>query len=278
MANHLTLEEKSRAVSLLVEGNSLRATTRLTGIHRTTIQDLLVRIGDGAALLLDQAMRGLKCKRLQADEIWTYVGKKQRHLAVGDDESRMGDFYTYVALDSESKVIPCYRVAKRNGKETHAFLQDLAGRLDGRIQLSADEYQPYVAAVRKAFGDRVDFGQMVKFFEVCKEGERRYSPPHVSRVVRKAVVGSPDGSHISTAYVERQNLSIRMGCRRFTRLTNAFSKKLENLKAAVALHMAHYNFCRPHSTVKTTPAVAAGVVPAPWTVEELIRQTDWRID
>lgn len=276
--NHLSLAEKARVVSLLTEGNSLRATTRLTGIHRTTIQDLLVRVGEGCGLLMDQAMRGLKCERLQVDEIWSYVGKKQRHLALDDNEAAMGDFYTFVALDSASKVIPCYRVAKRNGRETQAFLTDLAARVEGRIQLSADEYQPYVAAVRKAFGERADFGQMVKFFEVCKEGERRYSPPHVSRVVRKTIYGSPDASHISTAYVERQNLSIRMGCRRFTRLTNAFSKKLENLRAAVALHFAHYNFVRPHSTLKTTPAVAAGVLPEPWTIEELIRQTDWRID
>ena len=217
-------------------------------------------------------MRNLPCKRVEVDEIWTYVGKKQRHVTSQDDMNTVGDFWTWVALDAETKLVPSYRVGKRDAATAQAFIADLSMRLANRVQLSSDGLRLYLEAVEASFGADVDYAQIVKSYEAEPIGPGRYSPPKVVSTEKASIVGKPNMKLVSTSYVERNNLTMRMNMRRFTRLTNAFSKKAENLKAAVALHFAHYNFVRRHSSLGkgTTPAIAAGVTSRPWTITELV--------
>lgn len=271
--NRLSLDRRTQAINCLVEGSSIRSTERMTGIHRDTIMRLLVEVGTGCSALMDTHMRDLTCRRLQVDEIWTYVGKKQRQVTKEDDQSRVGDQWTFVALDAETKLVPVYRIGKRNLPTASAFMDDLADRLSNRVQISSDALSAYVDATERAFGADVDYGQVVKFYEAEPIGPGRYSPPRVIRAERHTLAGSPDPKHISTSLVERQNLTMRMSMRRFTRLTNAFSKKVENLQAAVALHFAHYNFVRIHSKHRVTPAMAAGVSDRLWSLGDLVEQT-----
>jgi IS1 family transposase len=271
--NRLSLDRRAQAINCLVEGNSIRSTERMTGIHRDTIMRLLVEVGSGCSALMDTHMRDLSCERLQVDEIWTYVQKKQRHVAAEDDTGRVGDFWTFVALDADTKLIPVYRIGKRDLPTAQAFMSDLAERLTNRVQLSSDALRAYVDATEQAFGADVDYGQLIKAYEAEPIGPGRYSPPHVTSVQRLPIAGSPDPAHISTSFVERQNLTMRMSMRRFTRLTNAFSKKVENLCAAVALHCAHYNFVRVHKSLRVSPAMAAGVSSRLWSLEDLVAQT-----
>lgn len=239
-------------------------------MHRDTILRLLVRVGEGCERLMDEQMHGLSCERIQVDEIWCFVKKKQRHLTPKDDPYRTGDVWTFVAEDADTKLIPVYRVGKRDLPTATTFLNDLSSRLVNRVQLSSDALAAYVSASDSAFGIDVDYGQIVKTYEAEPIGPGRYSPPHVAGVTKTAVMGNPDFTHISTSYVERQNLTMRMSMRRFTRLTNAFSKKIENLKAAVALHFAYYNFCRIHKTLRVTPAMEAGITNRLWDLGELV--------
>jgi IS1 family transposase len=218
-------------------------------------------------------MRELPCRRIEVDEIWAYVGKKQRHLTQDDDPRRVGDQYTFVALDPETKIIPAYRVGKRDLPTATAFITDLSERLANRIQLSSDALAAYVEATERAFGADIDYGQEVKAYEAEPVGRGRYSPPHVTSAQRVVIAGNPDQALISTSLVERQNLTMRMSMRRFTRLTNAFSKKVENLRAAVSLHFAHYNFVRVHRTLRVTPAMEAGVSNRLWSLDELVERT-----
>jgi len=218
-------------------------------------------------------MRGLNCKRIQVDEIWSYVQKKQRRITPADDPRRVGDQWTFVAIDPATKLVPTYRVGKRDGATAVEFLNDLSGRLANRVQLSSDGLTTYIDAVEQAFGADVDYGQIVKFYEAEPIGPGRYSPPQVVRTERAVIAGDPNQKHISTSMIERQNLTMRMGMRRFTRLTNAFSKKVENLRAAVALHFAHYNFVRIHRTLRVTPAMAGGVTDRLWSLGELVELT-----
>lgn len=270
--NKLKSEKKEAVMAALVEGNSVRSTERMTGVHRDTILRLLVRVGSGCERLLDETMRDLPCERIQVDEIWSYVGKKQRHLTHRDNPLETGDVWTFVALDADTKVVPCYRVGKRTAPHARAFLSDLSGRLTNRVQLSSDALNAYVEASEAAFGNRVDYGQIVKSYEAEPIGPGRYSPPHVVSADRFPMSGNPDWKHISTSYIERQNLTMRMSMRRFTRLTNAFSKKLDNLKAAVAVHFAHYNLVRIHRSLRVTPAMAAGVTDRLWSIGELLEE------
>jgi IS1 family transposase len=212
-------------------------------------------------------------RRLQVDEIWGFVAKKQRQVQEGDDRSRVGDQWTFVALDPETKLIPSFRVGKRDLGTATDFMCDLSERLANRVQLSSDALAAYVEATEEAFGADIDYGQAVKFYEADPIGPGRYSPPRVVRQDKAVVTGEPDQAHISTSLIERQNLTMRMSIRRFTRLTNAFSKKVENHKAAVALHFAHYNFVRLHSTIRCSPAMAAGVSRHLWTLDELVART-----
>jgi IS1 family transposase len=219
---------------------------------------------------MDTKMRKLSCKNIEVDELWAYVGKKQRHVGPQDNPKEVGDFYTFVALDPDTKLIPTYRVGKRNFVTAYAFISDLESRLTNRVQISSDKLRAYVDAIDLAFGGNVDYGQIVKSYEAEPIGPGRYSPPKVISTAKQYIIGHPDPKRICTSYVERQNLTIRMQSRRFTRLTNAFSKKIENLKAAVALHFAHYNFVRIHSTLRITPAMAAGITNHVWTIEDLL--------
>jgi len=268
--NILNTEKQEMAIAALVEGSSIRSVERMTGIHRDTIMRLLVRVGDSCQKIMDSTMRGLTCKNIEVDEIWSFVGKKQRHIGKDDDPSRVGDFYTFVALDSDTKLIPAYRVGKRDLPTAQAFMDDLASRLKNRVQLSSDKLAAYVEAVESGFGSEVDYGQIVKSYEAEPIGSGRYSPPRVVSVLKEYIVGCPDWKKICTSYVERSNLTMRMQIRRFTRLTNAFSKKLENLKAAVALHFAHYNFVRIHGKLRVTPAMEAGITNHLWSIRDLI--------
>ena len=270
--NRLSLARRTQIISCLVEGNSIRSTERMTDTHRDTIMRLLVETGEGCAALLDKEMRDLSCRRIQVDEIWAFVGKKRRNVVSTDDHSRVGDQWTFVAIDPETKLIPSHLVGKRSLPNAKAFLNDLASRLTNQVQLSSDAMPSYVEAVEEAFGADVDYGQQVKFYDAEPAGPGRYSPPKVSRVETATLMGNPDVAHISTSLVERQNLTMRMSMRRFTRLTNGFSKKVENHKAAVALHFAHYNFVRLHSTIECSPAMAAGVSRHLWSMEELVEK------
>lgn len=271
--NRLSIDRQATAISALVEGNSIRSVERMTGIHRDTIMRLLVQVGDGCAALMDDEMRNLQSERIQVDEIWAYVGKKQRHVTSNDNKARVGDMWTFVALDPDTKLVPSYRVGKRTRVEAMAFMHDLSGRLANRVQISSDALRTYIDAVEEAFGADVDYGQAVKFYEAEPVGPGRYSPPKVTYQEKTVIAGNPDQRHISTSLVERQNLTMRMSMRRFTRLTNAFSKKVENLRAAVSLHFAHYNYVRVHKTLRVTPAMAAGVSNRLWSMEELVEAT-----
>lgn len=271
--NRLSIDRRTQIVSALVEGNSIRSTERMTGVHRDTIMRLLVEVGTGCAELMDEKMRELPCKRVQVDEIWSYVGKKQRHLKPENDRARVGDQWTFVAIDSDTKLIPSYLVGKRTAVDANIFMRDLSMRLANRIQLSSDAMDAYADAVERSFGADVDYGQAVKFYEAEPIGPGRYSPPKVVDMERSVIVGSPDQRHISTSHIERQNLTMRMSMRRFTRLTNGFSKKLENMKAAVSLHFAHYNFVRQHKTLRVAPAMAAGVTERLWSLQGLVERT-----
>lgn len=271
--NRIPLARRTQIINCLVEGNSIRSTERMTDTHRDTIFRLLVEVGEGCAKIMDEKMRDLPCKRVQVDEIWSDVGKKQMHLKPGEDRSRLGDMWTFVALDPDTKLVPAYRVGKRTRPHAVAFMTDLSDRLANRVQLSSDALNSYVDAVEQAFGAGVDYGQAVKFYDAELIGPGRYAPPRVVSQTKHVVAGDPDQAHISTSIVERQNLTMRMSMRRFTRLTNAFSKKVENLQAAVALHFAHYNVVRLHKSLRTTPAMAAGVSDRLWALEELVGET-----
>jgi IS1 family transposase len=209
-------------------------------------------------------------KRIEVDEIWAYVAKKQRNVDVDDNRRLVGDQYTFVALDPETKLIPCWRVGKRTADTTWEFIFDLKARLADRVQISSDGFEPYTRAIEAAFGCDVDYGQIVKVYGEEDPGRGRYSPPRVVSIEKEEIIGEPEYERISTSLVERSNLTIRMQVRRLTRLTNAFSKKLENLKAAMDLHFVHYNFVRHHSTIRCTPAMEAGIAPSALTVKDLV--------
>jgi IS1 family transposase len=268
--NNLKAQKQGAVISALVEGCSIRSTERMTGVHRDTIMRLMIRIGNACEAIMDQKMRGLKCKKIQVDEIWCYVGKKQRHLKENDDPNSYGDFWTWVAIDADSKLVPTHKVGKRDSQMAYQFIGDLSSRLENRIQLSSDMLNLYVEAVEASFGVDIDYGQIVKSYEAEPIGPGRYSPPHVISAERTPIAGHPNLKDISTSYVERQNLTMRMSMRRFTRLTNAFSKKVENLKATVALHFAHYNFVRVHRALDCTPAMEAKVDNRLWTIGHLV--------
>jgi IS1 family transposase len=266
----LAMGKKVAVLSAMVEGNSIRSTERMTGVHRDTIMRLVVRTGEQCASLLDERMRNLPCRFIQADEIWTYVGKKDKRVGADDNPLEVGDQYVFVAMDAETKLVPCFRVGKRSFNTTWYFVQDLQGRLADRVQLTTDGFPPYLHAIEDAFGADVDYAMLIKSYRESADPEKRYSPGEFVNAVPVPVSGNPKPWLISTSHIERQNLTIRMQLRRFTRLTNAFSKKLENLKAACALHFAHYNFCRIHSTLRITPAMAAGISQEVWPLRRLL--------
>ncbi|RJO69657.1 MAG: transposase [Myxococcales bacterium] len=269
--NKLPRDKQRTILSMLVEGNSIRSIERMTGVHRDTIMRLGLAAGEHCERILDERMRGLECHSLQVDEVWCYVQKKQRHLTKAEKEAkRIGDQYVFVALDASTKLVVSYRVGKRSTDNTFLFLEELRGRVRNTPQLTTDAFAPYPSAVENAFGANISYAQIIKMYEGISEGDARYSPPRVKEVLKSIISGNPDKRKISTSFVERGNLTIRMQMRRFTRLTNAFSKKLENLKAAVALHFAWYNLCRIHSSLRVTPAMQAGLEGRVWDLGELL--------
>jgi IS1 family transposase len=243
----------------------------MLGVHRDTIMRLGLRVGEGCANLLNEVMVNLPCERLELDELWAFVGKKQRHVRETDDASRVGDTWTWVAIDATTKLVPSFMTGKRDSATANAFIADLASRLSGRVQLSTDGFHLYVNPISDAFAGRgVDYAQIHKSYEAEPMGPGRYSPPKVTSTEKTPIFGAPVEELVSTSFVERQNLSMRMGIRRFTRLTNAHSKKLENHGAAVALWFAHYNLSRIHQALRCTPAMAAGVTSTVWSMDELL--------
>ncbi len=272
--NKLSNERKIQILKMLVEGMSIRSVERITGTHRDTIIRLMVRIGKGCEKLLEDNMKGFHSKYLQADEIWAYVGKKERKLTRKEKKSRvLGDQYVFVALDAETKLIPLYTIGKRSMDSTNYFIGKLKHVLrgNGRIQLTTDSYGAYENAIEQTFGMDIDYAQQTKTYRAEIAGAGRYSPPRISDVLSRIVQGTPDVEHISTSLVERHNLTMRMNMRRLTRLTNAFSKKLDNLKASVALYFAHYNFMRIHQSLRMTPAMEAGIAERIWDWNDILK-------
>lgn len=270
--NRLNIERRAQIIGCLVEGNSIRGTVRMTGAAKNTVTKLLVDIGAACEEYQDGAMHDLACDNLQIDEIWAFCQKKEKN--VPEHEKGLfgvGDVYTYTAIDADTKLVPTWLVGQRTAEDAEAFLADLASRLRDRVQITTDGFRPYPKAVSRAFHNNVDFAQLVKMYGPEPFVEKRYSPAVCIGADKRPKIGNPDRDKISTSYVERQNLTMRMGMRRFTRLTNAFSKRIDNLAAAVALHFMHYNFVRVHSTIGTTPAIAAGVADHRWTLNELVQ-------
>lgn len=273
--NTLRLEKKLAIVSALVEGNSIRSIERMTKVHRDTIMRLLCFVGDKCQELLNKKMKNINAKKIQVDEIWTFVKKKQKRVNGGDGRE-VGDQYVFVALEADTKLIPSYTVGKRDFETAFSFLRDLQQRLNSRIQLTSDGFRAYKDTVDMTFGTDVDFAQLVKIYYPSEAKRERYSPGEIIEIVSKSVMGNPDPKQISTSYVERQNLTMRMQMRRFTRLTNGFSKKLKNLKATLALHFAYYNFVRVHSSLRVTPAMEAGITDHVWSLRELLEENGYK--
>jgi IS1 family transposase len=261
------------AIQLLVEGASIRSAERITGLHRDTILRLLVLAGERCIKLLDSRMQNLRCEHLQADEIWNWVFKKQRNLKIGDPVE-FGDAWVFVALDADTKLIPAYVIGKRNRETTYQFLNGVRSRLapEHRFQLSTDGFHFYKKGVEDVFAGQADFAQVIKLFGDYGQHDAagRYSPSPMLETIIKICDGRPDPRRISTSFVERSNLTMRMSIRRMTRLSNAFSKKLDNLKAACALHFAYYDFCRIHQSLRVTPSMEAGLTDHVWTLKELL--------
>ncbi len=283
--NILPESKRVAIVKALVEGNSIRATGRLVGVSKATVLKLLVDLGEMASLYQSHVLRNLPCKRIQCDEIWSFVGAKERAVKAGARQA--GDVWTWTALCADTKLMVSFLVGKRDARAAHAFMADLSERLANRVQLTTDGHRAYLEAVDSAFGSKIDYAMLIKLYGASGEaggsmsGQGKYSPAQVTGIIKEPVLGSPVKEDVSTSFVERQNLTMRMGMRRFTRLTNAFSKKVENHAHAVALHFLHYNFVRPHQTLTkarkgypTTPAMAAGLAQHPWTVEELVGLLD----
>jgi IS1 family transposase len=272
--NRLPIEKRAQILGLMVEGMSIRAISRVTGASKTTIVKLLGDVGTACSKYQDEHLRKLTCKRLQLDEIWSFVGMKQANVPTDlKGTPGIGDVWTWTAIDADTKLVASYLVADRSRHAAHLFVRDLASRLVNRPQVSTDGYKVYLDAVA-GFKGEVDYAKVTKIYDDVPEGQRRYSPPVVTGTKKEVVFGNPDPAHISTSYVERQNLSMRMGMRRFTRLTNAFSKKIENHIHAISLYFMHYNFARIHQTLRVTPAMEAGVSDHLWTLEEIAALAD----
>jgi len=269
--NKLSTEKRSQVVAALVEGNSIRATVRMTGVSKNTIAKLLLELGEACSNYLDKNLVNLDCKRIQCDEIWSFVGAKEKNVpAEKRGQFGFGDVWTWVAMDADTKLIASWAIGGRDAGTAYGFIQDLANRLANRVQLTTDGHRAYLSAIEDALGSNVDYAMLVKLYGNDRESEARYSPAECIGCREVVVSGRPDPKHISTSFIERQNLTMRMGMRRFTRLTNAFSKKLENHIASIAIHYMHYNFCRVHQTLRVTPAMEAGIADHVWSISELL--------
>ena len=281
--NKKSTRDRAMILNLLVEGNSLRSTSRIAGVSINTVTKLLVDAGEACAWYQDRHFQELDCKRIQVDEIWSFCYAKQKNVPKPlKGQLGYGDLWTFTAIDADSKLVPSFMVGNRTACDASAFLTDLQSRLKSRVQLSSDGHRMYLSAVETAFGDEVDFAQIQKHYATIsgknKSPEARYSPGECCGITKEKVEGNPDWRHISTSFVERQNLTMRMSMRRFTRLTNGFSKKVENHIYMVALHFMHYNFCRIHKTLRTSPAMAAGVTDTLHDIEWIVDLIDERAE
>ncbi len=276
--NRLTTKDRVSILTVLSEGAGINAACRITGASKNTVLKLLADVGRACALYQDQTMRNLKITHVQVDEIWSFIGMKQKNVpADADPTLGLGDCYTYTAIDPVTKLMPCWLVGYRTFESADHFMADLAPRLANRVQLTTDAMSGYPRAVAKHFGDNVDFAVLNKSYEggmAQVEAKRRYSPAVCIGATKNVVCGAPELKDVSTSHVERANLSMRMGMRRFTRLTNAFSKKIENHMHAISFYFMVYNFVKKHGTVKTTPAIAAGVTAIQWTIEDIVMMAD----
>jgi len=272
--NRLPVEKRAQIIRCLVEGNSIRSTVRITGSSKNTITKLLIDVGKACNKYQDEILRNLKCSRIQVDEIWSFCYAKQKNVPEKKQGTfGYGDVWTWTAICADSKLVPSYLIGNRDAWSAYVFIQDLQSRLAHRIQITSDGHHSYLQAVENAFGGQVDYAMLIKMYGKPQE-EIRYSPSECIGTEVKKIQGNPDPKHISTSYVERQNLTMRMGMRRFTRLTNAFSKKVENLGHAVSLHFMHYNFARIHRSLRVTPAMAAGVTSKLWDIEDIVKLAD----
>jgi IS1 family transposase len=276
--NRLSLDDRARILSALVEGNSIRATCRMTGAAKGTVLKLLADVGDACGAFLDETMRGLTARRIQCDEIWSFCSAKEKNVPTDRrGDPNYGSMWTWVAIDPDTKLVVSYMLGKRDPFWARVFIQDLSERLANRVQLTTDGLSMYIGAVEHAFGQDVDYAMLIKVFGEPGDtwkAETRYSPAEVTSTRQVIVMGDPDESHVSTSHVERQNLTIRMGMRRSTRLTNAFSRKAMNLDRALALHFVYYNFARKHQSLKTTPAIRAGIADHVWSLHEIAQLAD----
>ncbi len=275
LMNKLTAQRKAQVISALVEGNSIRSVVRMTGVAKGTITRLLVEVGTACREYQDVHLRNLPCKRVQLDEIWNFCYCKQKQVTEAIAQKRVaGDVWTWVAIDADTKLVASWLVGKRDAGCATEFVQDVANRMANRIQLTSDGYKVYINAVCDAFGSDVDYSMLIKIYGADRPADSRYSPAQFIGTEKIRVIGKPEAKHVSTSFVERQNLTMRMGMRRFTRLTNGFSKKIENLEAAVALHYIHYNFVRIHQTLRVTPAMAAGVSARLWSIADIVAMVE----
>lgn len=275
--NSLNVTERAKVLTLLVEGNSINATSRISGVSKNTVLKLLADVGSACAAYQDRVMRNLRLGSIQCDEIWSFVGMKQKNVPADlRGTFGYGDVYTWTAIDAETKLMPCWHVGTRGSVSAHEFMTDLASRLSNRVQLTTDGHKVYLDAVDCAFASQIDYAMLVKIYGITGgEGpERRYSPAECIGAEKTVVSGDPDPARISTSYVERANLTMRMHMRRFTRLTNGFSKKLENHMHAVSLHFMYYNFCKIHKTLRVTPAMQAGIDDHVWSMEEVVMMAE----
>jgi IS1 family transposase len=276
--NRLDIKDRARILGLLVEGNSMRATSRLADVSINTVTKLLVDVGTACSEYQDKTLRNLPCKRIQCDEIWSFCYSKEKNVAP-ENKGILGhgDVYTWTAICSDTKLVPSFMVGKRDEEYAKVFIDDLASRLANRVQLTTDGHKPYIEAVEGAFGNNIDYAMLVKHYSnpgEAKQAQKRYSPSQFVSADKRRITGDPDVKAVSTSHVERQNLTMRMGMRRFTRLTNGFSKKIENLECAVALHFMHYNFGRIHKTLRVTPAMESGIADHVWSLEEIAGLVD----
>jgi IS1 family transposase len=272
--NKLDNKKREQVIAALVEGNSIRATVRMTGVANNTIVKLLADVGEACLEYQDKAFRNLTCKRIQCDEIWSFVGAKAKNVpAEKQGEFGYGDVWTWVSMDADTKLVPCWHVGKRDAKAAYDFITDLSSLLKNRVQLTTDGHKPYLEAVEAAFGCDIDYAMLVKIYGKSQE-EIRYSPAECLASEKRVITGNPDKVHVSTSYIERQNLTMRVSMRRFTRLTNGFSKKIENHIHAISLHYMYYNFVRVHKTLRCTPAMEAGVTKRLWEISDIVALLD----
>lgn len=271
--NRLTTEQRAQILHLLCEGNSIRAVTRLTGVSKNTVTKLLVDAGKACAEYQDRVFRELPCKKIQVDEIWSFVYSKAKNVPE-NKQGEAGDIWTWTAICADTKLVPSWLIGGRDAEYAVSFMRDLAARLSNRVQLTSDGHRAYLSAVEGAFGADVDYAQLVKMYGDVVEGRKRYSPADCVGIQKTKISGNPDPCCISTSFAERQNLTMRMHMRRFTRLTNAFSKKIENHGYSVALHFMYYNFCRIHQSLRVTPAMAAGVTNKLWEMVDVVKMLE----